>query len=94
MFKTLIIMLSGSNCITPLGQNSVCTSIYDCAPLLSAFNQRPLSNEAITFFRQSQCGFEGYVPRVCCGPMPQQYLKPSTVSTDVISLNLILKIWK
>lgn len=74
-------MLLGPECVTPLGQTSVCSSIYDCAPLLTAFNQRPLSSEAINFLRQSQCGFEGYVPRVCCGPMPQQPVRPSTVST-------------
>lgn len=68
----------GPECVTPLGQTSVCTSIYDCAPLLTAFNQRPLASEAINFLRQSQCGFEGYVPRVCCGPMPQQPVRPST----------------
>uniref|UniRef100_S4PK70 CLIP domain-containing serine protease n=1 Tax=Pararge aegeria TaxID=116150 RepID=S4PK70_9NEOP len=57
-------------CETPLGRNSQCVSIYNCPSLLTAFEQRPLPSHAISFLRQSQCGFEGYIPRVCCGPMP------------------------
>lgn len=60
------------SCTTPLGQTSECISLYDCPPLLAAFEQRPLPSNVVSFLRQSQCGFEGYVPRVCCGPLPSQ----------------------
>ncbi|CAH2076786.1 unnamed protein product, partial [Iphiclides podalirius] len=65
-------------CVTPLGASSTCKSLYDCKTLLSAFEQRPLRNDVVSFLRQSQCGFEGYVPRVCCGPLPSQ--KPTTTA--------------
>ncbi|XP_045768442.1 phenoloxidase-activating enzyme 1-like [Maniola jurtina] len=58
------------SCITPLKRQSDCVSIYDCPQLLTPFEQRPLPNHVINFLRQSQCGFEGYIPRVCCGPIP------------------------
>ncbi|CAK1600806.1 unnamed protein product [Parnassius mnemosyne] len=59
-------------CTTPLGERSDCISLYKCNDLLAAFEERPLKNEVISFLRQSQCGFEGYVPRVCCGPLPTE----------------------
>nr|XP_021182323.2 phenoloxidase-activating enzyme 1 isoform X1 [Helicoverpa armigera]ATD13324.1 csp8 [Helicoverpa armigera] len=61
---------SQSSCVTPLGKTSNCVSLYDCSALLTAFEQRPLPNSVVSFLRRSQCGFEGYVPRVCCGPLP------------------------
>ncbi|XP_013185248.2 phenoloxidase-activating enzyme 1 [Amyelois transitella] len=60
------------SCITPLGETSDCVSLYDCPALLSAFENRPLTSTVISFLKRSSCGFEGYVPRVCCGPLPQQ----------------------
>lgn len=57
-------------CVTPLGRNSYCVSLYDCPELLNAFEQRPLPSHVVSFLRQSQCGFEGYIPNVCCGPIP------------------------
>ncbi|CAH0581471.1 unnamed protein product [Chrysodeixis includens] len=59
------------DCTTPQGVTSTCVSIYDCQPLLNAFNQRPLPPSVVNYLRKSQCGFEGYVPRVCCGPLPK-----------------------
>ncbi|XP_073949688.1 phenoloxidase-activating enzyme 1-like [Choristoneura fumiferana] len=61
-----------SSCVTPLGATSECVSLYDCAPLLASFEQRPLPSHVVSFLRQSSCGFEGYVPQVCCGPLPAQ----------------------
>lgn len=65
-------------CVTPLGANSNCVSLYSCPELMRAFDQRPLSSDVIDFLRQSQCGFEGYTPRVCCGPLPSQQDRPQT----------------
>lgn len=65
-------------CTTPLGEVSECVSLYDCSQLLSAFEQRPLQSKVVSFLRQSQCGFQGYVPRVCCGPLPAQQERQTT----------------
>ncbi|XP_013136905.1 PREDICTED: serine protease easter-like [Papilio polytes] len=64
------------SCKTPLGVTSKCVSLYDCKELVSAFETRPLPSSVVSFLRQSQCGFEGYVPRVCCGPIPST--RPTT----------------
>ncbi|XP_026315527.1 serine protease 7-like [Hyposmocoma kahamanoa] len=58
-------------CTTPLGQRSQCISLYDCPPLLAAFEQRPLSSAYLRFLKLSQCGFDGITPQVCCGPLGQ-----------------------
>ncbi|CAB3223237.1 unnamed protein product [Arctia plantaginis] len=63
-------------CITPLGRSSNCVSLYDCSDLLTAFEQRPLPSNVVGFLRQSQCGFVGNIPRVCCGPIPSQVATP------------------
>ncbi|XP_068632384.1 phenoloxidase-activating enzyme 1-like [Battus philenor] len=75
-FSFLWSYVVSESCTTPLGATSVCVSLYDCKQLLSAFEERPLRNDVVSFLRQSQCGFQGYVPRVCCGPLPSQ--RPST----------------
>ncbi|XP_059055590.1 phenoloxidase-activating enzyme 1-like [Achroia grisella] len=60
---------ASSSCVTPLGVPSQCISLYDCPQLLAAFELRPLPSSVVRFLKQSQCGFEGYTPRVCCGPL-------------------------
>ncbi|XP_022120271.2 phenoloxidase-activating enzyme 1 isoform X2 [Pieris rapae] len=59
-------------CTTPLGRTSNCISLYDCPEYLAAFAQRPLSAYTQNFLRKSQCGFDGSIPYVCCGPLPSQ----------------------
>ncbi|XP_063377145.1 phenoloxidase-activating enzyme 1 [Cydia fagiglandana] len=66
-----------SSCRTPLGVESDCVSLYNCQPLLSAFEQRPLPGNVVSFLRQSSCGFDGYEPKVCCGPLPSQQQQPA-----------------
>ncbi|KAF9410943.1 hypothetical protein HW555_010141 [Spodoptera exigua] len=48
----------------------IASPFYECQPLFNAFEQRPLPPHVVSYLRRSQCGFEGYVPRVCCGPLP------------------------
>ncbi|CAG9785716.1 unnamed protein product [Diatraea saccharalis] len=67
----LLGVVFSENCQTPLGAISECVLLYDCPQLVNAFNQRPLPNRVVTFLRNSQCGFEGYTPKVCCGPLPE-----------------------
>ncbi|XP_022814763.1 serine protease 7-like [Spodoptera litura] len=62
--------VSSQDCTTPSGSRSNCVSLYQCQPLFNAFEQRPLPTHVVNYLRRSQCGFENYVPRVCCGPIP------------------------
>lgn len=55
-----------SDCTTPRGAPGLCMRIRECPQLLSLLQARPLRPEAIDFLRQSQCGFDGREPRVCC----------------------------
>lgn len=84
-----VLLPVSESCMTPLGRQSTCVSIYDCPALFTAFEQRPLPSSVINFLRQSQCGFEGYVPRVCCGPIPSQ--KPGGQTTVCYAIYYIAK---
>ncbi|XP_031825659.1 CLIP domain-containing serine protease HP8-like [Nomia melanderi] len=57
---------AGSSCTTPNGAPGTCIGIRQCVPLLNILQMRPLPSEAINFLRQSQCGFAGSNPEVCC----------------------------
>nr|ADF43208.1 prophenoloxidase activating proteinase 1 [Biston betularia] len=79
------------SCVTPLGNPSECVALYDCPNLLNAFEQSPLPSRIINFLRQSQCGFEGYTPKVCCGPLPQtnnNNEQPTTQASQLIHNNI------
>ncbi|XP_076164420.1 CLIP domain-containing serine protease HP8-like [Ptiloglossa arizonensis] len=56
----------GSDCVTPTGANGGCIAIRQCQPLLNILQMRPLQTGAIDFLKQSQCGFQGRDPLVCC----------------------------
>ncbi|KAI5639875.1 trypsin domain-containing protein [Phthorimaea operculella] len=73
---------NSQSCQTPLGRPSECISLYDCPTLLAAFEDRPLLSQYIGFLRQSQCGFDGFTPRVCCGPLPRQPDRQHTTTTS------------
>ncbi|KAM3963662.1 phenoloxidase-activating enzyme 1 [Aphomia sociella] len=70
--------VASNDCFTPLGVKSQCISLYDCPQLVAAFELRPLPSNVIRFLKQSQCGFEGYTPRVCCGPLAPREEPTST----------------
>ncbi|XP_041986648.1 phenoloxidase-activating enzyme 1-like [Aricia agestis] len=70
-------------CQTPLGRTSNCISLYQCPSLVAVFEQNPLPYELVAFLRQSQCGFAGNVPKVCCGPLPNQQTATTTQRSQV-----------
>lgn len=70
------------SCTTPLGVRSQCINLYDCPTLVAAFNIKPLPTNIATFLRNSQCGFEGNIPKVCCGPLPGQNTETQTPSPN------------
>ncbi|XP_014611700.1 PREDICTED: uncharacterized protein LOC106790935 [Polistes canadensis] len=54
------------DCNTPNGVAGSCINIRQCIPLIKLLQERPLPPESENYLRQSQCGFEGQNPRVCC----------------------------
>ncbi|XP_066595020.1 ovochymase-like [Prorops nasuta] len=54
------------DCTTPDQFPGRCISIRQCEPLLNIIRSQPLRPGAIDFLRQSQCGFQGKNPLVCC----------------------------
>ncbi|KAG7204079.1 hypothetical protein KM043_001930 [Ampulex compressa] len=55
------------SCITPLKTSGTCINIRNCQPLVNILRRaRPLSQQSLEFLRNSQCGFEGTYPKVCC----------------------------
>jgi transmembrane serine protease 9 len=56
-----------------------CVPIQECQQLLSLLKQKPLPPQSIQFLRQSQCGFEGRIPKVCCSN--SQSVTPIAVSS-------------
>jgi transmembrane serine protease 9 len=64
------------SCRTPDGKQGQCIDLKSCPVLLSLLTMtRPLPSEVIDFLRNSQCGFKGKSPLVCC-PVPP----PSTTA--------------
>ena len=51
-------------CQTPDKQQGVCKPFKTCSPLYSLLDN--LTEETITYLRQSQCGYEAKHPKVCC----------------------------
>ncbi|XP_026316063.1 phenoloxidase-activating enzyme-like [Hyposmocoma kahamanoa] len=62
---------SKSPCTTPSGGPGKCISLYDCNELLTIVNKPNKSKKEIANLRQSSCGFEGNIPKVCC-PVAEQ----------------------
>lgn len=63
-----------------------CINIRQCPPLLDLLRTSYGSPEAIQFLRDSQCGFEGRDPKVCCVqnvPLPT----PPPVTTEFYNVN-------
>ncbi|CAG9862801.1 unnamed protein product [Phyllotreta striolata] len=53
-------------CKTPRNQEGECKLITKCQSLFSILQNRPITSEGADFLRQSHCGFEGSLPKVCC----------------------------
>lgn len=65
-------------CFTPNDLNGVCINIKTC-PLLRSLLQNGITNDTVkSFIRNSSCGFEGRVPKVCC-PLDIESISTSTI---------------
>lgn len=49
-------------------RNAVCINIRDCPLMVEILKRpRPLSTADLATLRNSQCGWDGNDPKVCCG---------------------------
>lgn len=55
-----------NDCRTPDNKYGECIVIKQCDSLLQILRQRPISDKNRDFLQQSQCGFAGTDPKVCC----------------------------
>jgi transmembrane serine protease 9 len=66
----LCVLEENDNCTTPDNNKGQCIDLKKCPVLISMLTMtRPLSPEVVDFLRNSQCGFKGNSPLVCC-PLP------------------------
>ncbi|KAK0182004.1 hypothetical protein PV327_000179 [Microctonus hyperodae] len=72
--------VNDDNCVTPNNVSGLCINIRQCPPLLQILVNRPMTPEGVQFLRNSQCGFEGNDPKVCCPIVNNQ--TPSTTSEE------------
>ncbi|XP_046746133.1 melanization protease 1-like isoform X2 [Diprion similis] len=86
----IFLAISGSNgreyeepCQTVSGTTGDCVNINHCDQLRQLLNQRrPLPSSTFSILQKSQCGFEGFMPKVCC-PRNTQPAPTTTNVTDV-----------
>jgi hypothetical protein len=55
--------------VNPQQIRGICVPLQSCAFILNIARFQQQNFEAQTFLRQSQCGFNGYYPYVCCPQM-------------------------
>lgn len=53
------------DCLTPNQESARCIPITSCKIIVEAVQTR--NQTAVNFARDSQCGFDGKIPLVCCG---------------------------
>ncbi|KAJ8721367.1 hypothetical protein PYW07_002142 [Mythimna separata] len=74
-----LVLSQPETCVTPLGRQSVCVSLYNCPILLKAIEQGASRNSMVSsFLKGSLCGFHEGIPKVCCGPLPTTTMQKQT----------------
>lgn len=77
------------SCKTPDSKQGQCIDLKSCPVLLSLLTMtRPLPSEVIDFLRNSQCGFSGNSPMVCCPvstPSTTEAAKPAVQDPPDVS---------
>lgn len=61
-----LIFLSVTSCVTPHKKVGNCISIKACNELMWLILNKKSDKKAMSFLRESQCGFENNQPKVCC----------------------------
>ncbi|KAJ3647415.1 hypothetical protein Zmor_019294 [Zophobas morio] len=73
----IVVFSQAAPCRTPTDQTGDCKPITDCPALLSLVQKRPISEMDALLLRNSNCGFHGVVPYVCC---PIESSAPPTIN--------------
>lgn len=78
LILALVVAQNGeqSDCTLPNGGFGQCIGLRQCQPLLRVLQTTPLTDDVSNFLKQSQCGFDGKDPRVCC-PIQNRISNPS-----------------
>eukprot|EP00092_Neocalanus_flemingeri_P006671 GFUD01007203.1.p1 GENE.GFUD01007203.1~~GFUD01007203.1.p1 ORF type:complete len:172 (-),score=48.83 GFUD01007203.1:117-632(-) len=67
-----------STCKTAENEDGKCLQITECKSLAD-FLEKPMSKQKIIFLKQSACGFENELPKVCC---PGTNIQVKTINTQ------------
>lgn len=75
-----------AQCRTPDEKFGTCIPIRNCPPLYSILEQTIINPDDIDFLRQSQCGYTGTQPKVCCASTPTTTTNaPEPISDEIIN---------
>lgn len=58
--------LTKSTCFTPQNRSGICIHLQECRELTWLLMNRRQDPKAINYLKNSQCGFERNLPKVCC----------------------------
>ncbi|CAH0550473.1 unnamed protein product [Brassicogethes aeneus] len=77
----LIVLINGQDidsCSTPRSKPGNCLVIHECPSLYQLLQRRPIKRVDSDYLRNSQCGFQGTFPKVCCpiGSEPESQSTP------------------
>lgn len=68
-------------CVDPNRKTGVCVGIRSCNSIVTLLRSR-MSGKERTFLRQSQCGWEGNYPKVCCADNVANVRRPTPGFTN------------
>ncbi|XP_063822709.1 phenoloxidase-activating enzyme 1-like isoform X1 [Ostrinia nubilalis] len=63
---------TNNDCVTPLDTPGKCIMVSDCSYFTEALAGGQVEKRTLDFMKQSKCGCDVTVPRVCCGPLPTE----------------------
>ncbi|XP_058790034.1 CLIP domain-containing serine protease HP8 [Phymastichus coffea] len=76
-----------NSCTTPDGRRGDCLNLRQCPELITHLSAIDRSQADIDFVRQSQCGFHGHDPLVCCASPHISAVPLQQINTDRPSTN-------
>merc|ERR1712025_583656 len=70
----------GDTCLTSTQEEGSCVQINNCETLEQIFGQN-MSKEKVSFLRNSACGFDNQIPKICCPSRPVVVTKTNIEET-------------
>ncbi|XP_058795516.1 CLIP domain-containing serine protease HP8-like [Phymastichus coffea] len=61
-----VVHAQGNQCYTPTRSIGTCINVKLCAPFISILTSPNRQQSDIQLLRDSQCGYDGSIPKVCC----------------------------